>query len=435
MRNDESNLIGAAIILVNRHLTIDLNAADFISPEYGKIWQKMQAIGEIDVSELISCFLDCRELIEQAVTDAPSSLNMVKAAARIKESSHRLKVSKSLEKAHSMIRSGGSLHDVAVFVNKALDGVSTSSESKHVSEYMIEAYRDIEQAYSSGKNSNFDRSGIEKFDAHYGGLQKNGLIIVSARAGGGKTSLAAKVAANIAKEKPVLIISMEMSGKLMANRYYSMFSGVGMGPIMDGDLNGKAWGYMATAQHEVCGRKIYINDKTHRNASDVAAEARRFKRQHGDAGLVVVDYLTLMDQAGKTEIEAITIATRTFKLLAGDIGCPVMLLAQMNRKVEDRSDSRPRMSDLRGCGSIEQDADQIIMPERPESNKDDSEKGAGLQENALLHVVKNRNGNTGKMKIVWLGSCATYMEEEEYHRWVEADKHKANELKKSGGIV
>ena len=269
---------------------------------------------------------------------------------------------------------------------------------------MKEAYRNIMDA-SEGKAINFIKTGLYDFDDKIGGLQKDGLVIVAGRPSMGKTSFAASVVRNVGKNHPVLMISMEMSGSQMAMRFLAAEKNVDLQLMMQGKLEDGVARGMAAASASLQSANIWVNEKTSRTVADVAAEARRFKRKHGDVGLIVIDYLTLLKMpAAANQVLAVGELSRAFKVLAGDLKCPVMLLSQLNRSLESRTDKRPMMSDLRDSGAIEQDADQIIFPFREEVyNKTKDNEGM-----AEILVSKNRNGKTGTFKMLWMAKSATF---------------------------
>ena len=404
MHRDEQAIIGAAMILGDAHNAVNLDPADFESDFYGAVWKKMQAMREVDISALESHFIEHRAELTECAASSPSHTNMEKIGHRIKVAAHRRRVQRSLVDAHGMMEKGAEISVVSDMLVKALDGVNIDNDWKPLVDYLIPAYNDMERAQIHGVNCNFVPTGFPSFDAEFGGLQKDGLIIVAGRPGMGKSALAAQLARSAADRGDVLIQSLEMSGKQLAMRFYASEAGVCMQRMMQGKLTSDDWGKLAGTQNQLAESGIFINQKRSRSLTDIESEARRFKRVRKPA-MIVVDYLTLIDMPqANTKSDAIAEVTRRLVCLAGDIDCPVVLLAQLNRECEKRTDKTPIMADLGDSGAIERDAHQIIFPFRPEVY----DKNADLAGKAIIKLGKNRNGSTGQIKMKWIGESAKF---------------------------
>jgi len=361
----------------------------------------------VDAVALESEFFDERQRLIDATANLPTmaaSVNLQTIAKRVRNAAKRRRVEKACDDAKQMLQRGAPLSEVADCVVRATDGAG-SGGSKPLSDLIIQGYKALEQAQVDGKSVCFVPSGFINFDRQFIGLQICGLIIVAGRPGMGKTAFAGVLARNASERAPVLIISMEMSGLQLAMRFYASEAGVSLQRMMQGKLSSEDWSKLAAATENLMTTGIHINDKTSRTISDVVAEARRFKRLHGTIGMIVVDYLTLLDMSGgHNRNEAISETTRRLATLAGELECPVVLLSQLNRELEKRTDKRPIMADLRDSGAIEQDAHQIIFPFRPEVyDKRPQMKGV-----ALIHLAKNRNGKTGTVQMEWVAESATF---------------------------
>jgi len=406
-RNDEQALIGAAIIIGDGHNGVNLEPAEFSDPFFGAVWKFIQTMQTVDAVALESEFFNERQRLIDATTNLPTmaaSVNMKKIAGRIRNAALRRSMAKAVADAKQMLQRGAPLSEVVDCVARVTDGTA-SGGWKPLSDHLITGYKALEQAQVDGKSVCFVPSGFICFDQEFIGLQIGGLIIVAGRPGMGKTSFAAILARNAAERAPVLIISMEMSGLQLAMRYYASEAGVSLSRMMQGKLNREDWSKLAAATEKLMTTGIHINDKTSRTVGDVVAEARRFKRLHGTIGMIVVDYLTLLDMpGGHNRNDAISETTRRLATLAGELECPVVLLSQLNRELEKRTDKRPIMADLRDSGAIEQDAHQIIFPFRPEVyDKNPQMKGV-----ALINLAKNRNGKTGTIRMEWDAESATF---------------------------
>jgi len=403
----EQAIIGLAILQGKTHNEVALEPAEFESAFLGSVWKRIREMQTVDVVALESEFFDRRRELTEAAANTPTSANMEKLAKRIKDAANTRRAMAAMVKTHDMLKRGGSkaMVEAKNIMLLALDNVGEDGGSKPLSHFLIPAYQATERAQTDGENINFVPTGFVAFDAEFGGLQIGGLIVVAGRPGMGKTAFVLVLLRNAAKHAPVLIISMEMSGQQLAMRFYAAEAGICMQRMMQGKLSADDWSKLAKATSTLMDVGLHINDRTSRTVADVVAEARLFKRIHGSIGMLVVDYLTLMDMPdGRNKNEAVSEATRRLANLAGELGCPVVLVSQLNRELEKRSDKRPIMADLRDSGAIEQDAHQIIFPFRPEVyDKSPSFKGV-----ALIHLAKNRNGCTGTVQMEWVAESATF---------------------------
>jgi len=415
MKYDERMLIGTAILGGDSHLSVNVSPADFADPKLGAMWKRMMEMREIDIATVESEFSESRNLISEIVCATPAMANINKIADRIIVAAHKRRVMESLKRAYRVLEGGG---DVAVannIVNKAADGVSVGDGWVSMADGMKGAWQKVCDAMESGEDINFIKSGFPTFDKRFGGLQKNGLIIISGRPGSGKSSLAAIMARKSGRKGPALICTFEMDVIQLSLRYFGMEAKVDMAKASRGQLNSVERSNLARCVSTLGESGLWMNDKSARSVDDIVAEARRFKRVHKKIGMLVVDHMGLIDSRGDSKIDQIEYATRNFKMLAGELDCPVLLLVQMNRNVESRSNRKPQMSDLRGCGSIEADADQIIFPTIDEDEKKhvkfsglDDEPDQKAEGNACLYVEKNRNGNVGEMRSIWTGAFTLY---------------------------
>ncbi len=210
-------------------------------------------------------------------------------------------------------------------------------------------------------------TGFTALDERYQGIGQNALWVLAARPGQGKTALAVNVARNIAATgKEVIIFSLEMGKDELADRLLSSESEIDSRMIRSGQFTESEWPKLTAGTLKLKGLKIHIIDIPAIDIHRAKAIARKFKR-YSDIGLIVVDYLQLMtDSKAKNRFEEVSSISRELKVMAKQIGCPVLALSQLNRKVEDRAEKRPHMADLRESGQIEQDADIITFIYRDE---------------------------------------------------------------------
>jgi replicative DNA helicase len=213
-------------------------------------------------------------------------------------------------------------------------------------------------------------TGFHDLDKMTSGLQPGDMIVVAGRPSMGKTAFALNIAEYVGMElrKPVAIFSLEMSGPQLAMRILSSAGRLNQTNIRTGKLTDEDWEKMSMALGKLHEAPIHIDETGAINASDLRARARRLHRQCGQLGLIVIDYLQLMTSVKDNENRATEISeiSRSIKALAKELQVPVIALSQLSRKVEERNDKRPLMSDLRDSGAIEQDADIILMMYREE---------------------------------------------------------------------
>jgi replicative DNA helicase len=249
-------------------------------------------------------------------------------------------------------------------------------------------------------------TGLMDFDDLTGGLHDSELVILAARPSMGKTALALNIAEHIAIDgpaKPVLVVSLEMSSLELGDRLLCSRARVNSHRLRNGQLSAEDSRRLVQTAADVSRAPLFIDDSPSRNMTEIAATARRLKRQES-LGLVVIDYLQLIepDNPRDPRQEQVARISRRLKGLARELNVPVLCLAQLNRQVEATRDSRPQLSHLRESGAIEQDADVVIFVHREEfyqTNEEDRERVKGQ---ADLMVRKQRNGPTGDVKLTWL---------------------------------
>ncbi len=253
-------------------------------------------------------------------------------------------------------------------------------------------------------------SGFLDLDAKTSGFQRSDLVIIAARPAMGKTAFALNIAqqAAIKSNANVLIFSMEMSKEQLGQRLLAMESRIEMQKLKTGDLERKDWDQISVAMDVLSRASIYIDDTPGISVMEIKNKCRRLKVEKG-LDMVIVDYLQLMSMEGKTDNrqQEITALSRYLKLLAREMDCPVLVLSQLSRAPEQRTDHRPILSDLRESGAIEQDADMVIFLYRDEYyNPEDTEK-PGICE---IIISKHRSGPTGVVDLTWLGKYTRFVD-------------------------
>ena len=271
-----------------------------------------------------------------------------------------------------------------------------------INNLLTKAIDRIDTLYQSDDAFTGVPTGFEAFDHMTSGLQPADLVIVAGRPSMGKTSFAMNIAehAAIKTQTPVAVFSMEMPGEALVMRMLSSLGRIDSNKVRTGKLDDTDWPRLTSAVGILNEAPIYIDDTPALTPMEIRALARRIKREHG-LGMIVVDYLQLMQLSGSSENRATEISeiSRGLKALAKELNVPVIALSQLNRSLEQRPNKRPIMSDLRESGAIEQDADVIVFIYRDEVyNEDSPDKGT-----AEVIIGKQRNGPTGTSRLTFLG--------------------------------
>jgi replicative DNA helicase len=250
-------------------------------------------------------------------------------------------------------------------------------------------------------------TGYNDLDRMTAGLQPGDLVIIAGRPSMGKTTLALNIAecAAISHNVPVAVFSMEMSREQLAFRMISSLGRVDQSHLRTGMFGDEDWARINSAIAQMRSAPIYIDDSGALTPTEVRARARRLKRERG-LGLIVIDYLQLMQVPGTKENRATEISeiSRSIKALARELQVPVIALSQLNRGVEQRTDKKPVMSDLRESGALEQDSDLIMLIYREEVYEPDTPR-KGI---ADIIIAKQRNGPTGEVHLTFLGKYTRF---------------------------
>jgi replicative DNA helicase len=276
---------------------------------------------------------------------------------------------------------------------------------RHIEPIMHETYEKIEQVSQHEGEVTGVPSGFDRLDQLTAGFHPGELIIIAARPGMGKTAFALNLARNAAVQyrQPIGFFSLEMSSESLTQRLLCMESRVDGQSVRTGRLNEPLWNRLSKAVGTLTSAPIFIDDSAALSPLEVRAKARRLVHEH-NAQLIVVDYLQLMHVSRRLDNRAQEVGeiSQALKAMAKDLKIPVVACAQVTRDVEKRGDTRPKLSDLRESGSIEQDADVVMFVHRPEYYKImQDEEGRSLEGVAEIIVEKQRNGPTGKVYLRW----------------------------------
>ncbi len=251
-------------------------------------------------------------------------------------------------------------------------------------------------------------TGFNDLDKMTSGLQPADLVIVAGRPSMGKTSFAMNLVENalFGDERPVLVFSMEMPAHSLMTRMLSSVGKIDQTRVRNGQLQNDDWDKLQVATQRLKGKSLFIDDTPALTPTEVRSRARRIVREHGELGMIMLDYLQLMQVAGGGEgrTQEISEISRSLKTIAKEFNCPVIALSQLNRSLEQRPNKRPVMSDLRESGAIEQDADVIMFIYRDEVyNEETDEKGV-----AEIIIGKQRNGPIGTVNLAFRGEFTRF---------------------------
>ncbi len=278
-----------------------------------------------------------------------------------------------------------------------------------MSEIFTAVIAEIEARGERGGGVSGASTGFRDLDNMTDGLKKGELIVLAGRPSMGKTAFALNIAEQVAMNGvPTLIFSMEMGDTQLVTRSLASIGEIDGKRLASGRLDDDEWGRVVDAGTKLYSMPMVVDESPNLSVAQMRARARRQKHR-GGLGLVVIDYLQLMSGKGSNRNEELGDITRSLKLMARDLDVPVIALSQLSRKVEERSDKRPLLSDLRESGSIEQDADIVLMIYRDEYYNDESR----LKGFAEVLVRKNRMGEVGGIHLVF---------QPQYSRFRDADQ-------------
>ncbi len=284
-----------------------------------------------------------------------------------------------------------------------------------IKDILVESFTQLEQLYNQKQRITGVPTGFSDLDFLTAGLHKSDLVIVAARPAMGKSAFALNIATNAALKSniPVAIFSLEMSKEQMTNRILCSEAMVDSNKVRTGKIEDDDWQKLALASGELSQAQIFIDDTPGISVMEIRAKCRKMKLEK-DIGLVVIDYIQLVQGSNKKNINSreqeISEISRSLKILAKEINVPVVALSQLSRSVEQRPDHRPMLSDLRESGAIEQDADIVMFLYRDDYYNQDTDK----KNIAEVILAKHRAGSTGTVELLWLGNYTKFANIDKY---------------------
>ena len=314
----------------------------------------------------------------------------------------------------------GSAQDMLEAAEKkiyALRRGNTNDSLEHVGTILLKVFDRLTELSESGSEISGISTGLRDLDKFISGLNKTDLMLLAARPGMGKTSMALNIALSVAKKYPkrtVAFFSLEMSKQQLVTRLISNESFIDNKKLTTGRLTVDEWSKIGIASAALSQTDLRVDDNPSITVAEMNAKCRRID----DLALVVIDYLQLMTSSGakntyggENRQQVVSDISRSLKIMAKELNVPVLCLSQLSRANEGRQDKRPMLSDLRESGAIEQDADEVLFLYREDYYNKDTEK----QNVAECIVAKNRHGETGTVELQWLPQFTTFADREWRH--------------------
>ena len=418
----EQSVLGSILIdpeSLNEIATI-ITADDFYLSEHREIYSAMQKLflqsRQIDPVTLMDVLVkndvydseQSKSYIHTLVETVPSTQNVKDYATIIRDKSLLRQL---IQVAEEIYEDAYAAQDRASdIINQAEAKVFEIAQTKeqhdftHIKDVILTTYRQIKDVADNKEDAIGTKTGFSVLDNVLIGMGKSDLVLIGARPGMGKTSLALNIATNVAKQsgKAVCIFSLEMSKEELVSRMLSSEALIESNIMRSGMLSNEDWSKLSVATSMLADTEIYIDDTTNITVTGMKSKLRRMK----NLGLVVVDYLGLMNSDRRIEnrVQEVADISRNLKIMAKELRVPVICCAQLSRGPESRTDKRPMLSDLRDSGAIEQDADVVMFIYRDEYYKDDPEK----QNTAEIIIAKNRHGGTGRVDVGWFGKYTKF---------------------------
>ncbi len=395
-REDNKMIYTAMLNLYNRAEPIDLIT----------VKSELESMGKF---EQVGGFEYLAELPEKV----PTTANAIKYINIVAEKSELRK----------LIKTANEIIDLGYDTTEEVDDIMEGAEKKifdllqnknqkgyvPIKDILVDSFTQLEELYNKKQHITGVPTGFSDLDYRTAGLHGSELILIAARPAMGKSAFALNIATNVALKSniPVAIFSLEMSKEQMVNRILCSEAMVDSNKVKTGKLEDEDWSKLAEAIGPLSETGIYIDDTPGISVMEIRAKCRKLKLEK-DIGLVVIDYLQLIQGNGKRSFnreQEISEISRSLKILSKELNVPVIALSQLSRAVEQRPDHRPMLSDLRESGAIEQDADIVMFLYRDDYYNENSEK----KNIAEVIIAKHRGGSTGTVDLGWLGSYTKFV--------------------------
>ena len=360
-----------------------------------------------------------RDYILQLMEITPTAANAQRYAGIVRDKAMLRGLGQAATDIHGMVYDGvGTPAEILESAEQKIYDLRKGEHGdslEHIGTVLHKVFDRLTELYQSDSMIPGLSTGLRDLDVKINGLNKSDLLLVAARPAMGKSAFALNLGVNVAKKykKTVAIFNLEMSREQLALRLLASEGFLDMQKLATGKLSEEEWSKLCMASASLSQTDIRIDDNPTVTVADINAKCRRLE----NLGLVVIDYLQLMNGSGygkgggENRVTVVGEISRALKIMAKELNVPVICLSQLSRAVESRTDKRPILSDLRESGSIEQDADAVMFLYRDEYYHEDTED-KGLAE---CIVAKNRHGETGTVKMQWFGAYQTFTDREWRH--------------------
>ena len=422
----EQSLLGAIMIDPEsiREVADFINSDDFYLDEHKQIYLAMHEMfltdNDIDLVTLVDT------LVRKGIYDKSGGEDYIHTIGEVVPGSHNIKDYARIVKEKSVLRqlidACGDISETAYSEQEEVTHIIDNAQNRifsiaqgrdtrnfrHIRDVLGDVYSNLNRLYEGDESALGTPTGFSGVDSILAGMGKGDFVIVGARPGMGKTSFVLNIATNVAEKtkKAVCVFSLEMPAEQLVTRMLASEAMVDSYSLRSGKLTPDDWTKIAEASGRLAGIDLLIDDSAGITATAMKAKLRRVN----NLGLVVIDYLQLMQGERHLDNKAQEVGdiSRNLKLMAKELGVPVICCAQLNRATDSRTDKRPMISDLRDSGNIEQDADTILFLYRDEYYKTD--KAPGETESQIVEVIiaKNRHGSIGNVKMGWVGKYTLF---------------------------
>ena len=378
---------------------------------YGETIDPVTVLGKMKIRGVYTD--DCESYLADIIRSTPTAANVLAYAEIVRDRALMRHLGETADKINDMVyREGGEAETVLDASEQLIYDLRQGRNAGGlvpVSSIMTDVFDMLDEASKAGNRIPGLSTGLVDLDKMILGLNKSDFILVAARPGMGKTSIALNIALYVGMmlKKTVAVFSLEMSKEQLVTRLLSRAAMVPSQNLLTGQLSEQQWQSIAGAAQQLSAADIRIDDNPTLSVADMNAACRRVQ----NLGLVVIDYLQLMQSAGsgnnwagESRTQAVSDISRMMKIMAKQLNVPVICLSQLNRAAEGRQDKRPMLSDLRESGAIEQDADVVIGLYRDGYYNKESE----TPNLAEAIVLKNRKGSTGTVELTWLPEYTTF---------------------------
>lgn len=359
-----------------------------------------------------------KEYVMQLMEITPTAANVVRYANIVQEKSMLRGLGQAAgdisEMVYEQTGTAGEILETAEKKIYALRKGERGDSLEHIGTTLHKVFDRLDELSQSDSAIAGMSTGLKDLDSKINGLNKSDLLLIAARPAMGKSAFALNIGANVAHtyKKTVAIFNLEMSREQLAMRLLANKSYVELQKLATGKLTDEEWTKLCMASDELSRMDIRIDDNPTVTVADINAKCRRLD----NLGLIIIDYLQLMQGSGygknsENRVVVVGEISRSLKIMAKELNVPVICLSQLSRAVESRTDKRPILSDLRESGAIEQDADSVMFIYRDEYyNPNTEDKGI-----AECIVAKNRHGETGAVKLQWIGQYQSFADREWKH--------------------